>query len=122
MVLSIEVHSCVVCVISCHLVPTGGMAQVGVEVSSCVILCHLVLSCVILCHLMLFCVILWDLSEHRIRLYPIRSPTVAKGEERVRIIVHAHNLISEIDYLLLLIQSTLVKMGLLSLQISHAKL
>lgn len=60
-----------------------------------------------------FCHILWDKSNHRIRLYPIRSPTVTTGEERVRIIVHAHNGIQNLKHLLELIEKTLTNMGLL---------
>ncbi len=34
-----------------------------------------------------------------IMVYPIRSPTVAKGEERIRIIIHAHNTKDEVLHL-----------------------
>lgn len=34
-----------------------------------------------------------------ISVYPIRSPTVSKGEERIRIIIHAHNTETEINKL-----------------------
>ena len=61
-----------------------------------------------------FCSILWELSNHRIRLYPIRSPTVQSGEERVRIILHSHNTRNELDELLSLIERTLARMGFLS--------
>lgn len=60
-----------------------------------------------------FCERLWERSKSRIRLYPIRSPTVPMGQERVRIIVHAHNTPSEISTLLSLLKRTLQDMGYL---------
>jgi 8-amino-7-oxononanoate synthase len=45
-----------------------------------------------------FCQDLYALSH--IRLYPIKSPTVPKNQERVRIIVHAHNTRKEIQSLI----------------------
>jgi 8-amino-7-oxononanoate synthase len=63
-----------------------------------------------------FCNRLWDRSKSRIRLYPIRSPTVPIDQERVRIIVHAHNTASEIASLLFLIELILNEMGYLQAQ------
>ncbi|VEU43934.1 unnamed protein product [Pseudo-nitzschia multistriata] len=60
-----------------------------------------------------FCDNLWIKSNRSIRLYPIRSPTVPKGQERVRIILHAHNTEEEIVYLIDLIKSTLCDMGIM---------
>lgn len=41
-----------------------------------------------------------DLREiHRFDVYPIRSPTVSKGKERIRIILHAHNEEDEVQQL-----------------------
>jgi 8-amino-7-oxononanoate synthase len=45
-----------------------------------------------------FCENLYDISH--IRLYPIKSPTVPKNHERVRIIIHAHNTRDEIKSLI----------------------
>jgi 8-amino-7-oxononanoate synthase len=58
-----------------------------------------------------FCNIVWNASGNRIRLYPIRSPTVPQGQERVRIIVHAHNTIEQIYELINFIETTLEEMG-----------
>ena len=60
-----------------------------------------------------FCKILWNKSNRSIRLYPIRSPTVPKGSERVRIIIHSHNTEDQVIYLISLIQSTLCDMGII---------
>jgi len=46
-----------------------------------------------------------------IQLYPIKSPTVPPGRERVRIILHAHNTPEEVDLLVRLIDATLGDMG-----------
>lgn len=59
-----------------------------------------------------FCNILFVKSNKRIQLFPIKSPTVSKGQERVRIILHAHNTTEQVTTLVLLIQSTLRDMGL----------
>jgi hypothetical protein len=40
-------------------------------------------------------------------LYPIKSPTVPSGQERVRIIIHSNNTIHEIDLLINLIICTI---------------
>jgi 8-amino-7-oxononanoate synthase len=58
-----------------------------------------------------FCNILFVKSNKRIQLFPIKSPTVSKGQERVRIILHAHNTTEQVETLVLLIQSTLRDMG-----------
>jgi 8-amino-7-oxononanoate synthase len=60
-----------------------------------------------------FCEMLYKKSGDRIRLYPIRSPTVPKGQERVRIIIHSHNTKEQVGELLLLIEEILMDMGYL---------
>lgn len=65
-----------------------------------------------------FCEILWKKSNRSIRLYPIRSPTVPKGKERVRIIIHSHNTEDQVRYLMFLIHSTLCDMRIISNRIS----
>jgi 8-amino-7-oxononanoate synthase len=52
------------------------------------------------------------LERFQIRLYPIRAPTVPIGQERVRIIIHAHNSEREIRYLCQALLQTLVEMRL----------
>jgi 8-amino-7-oxononanoate synthase len=59
-----------------------------------------------------FCRRLFTKSNRRIQLYPIKSPTVPQGQERVRIILHAHNTTEQVHTLVLLIQSTLRDMGI----------
>jgi 8-amino-7-oxononanoate synthase len=59
-----------------------------------------------------FCNILFVKSNKRIQLFPIKSPTVPKGQERVRIILHSHNTTEQVETLVLLIQSTLRDMGI----------
>lgn len=61
-----------------------------------------------------FCQRILKKSSHKILLFPIRSPTVPKGLERVRIIIHAHNSRDEIRLLVGLILSTLEEMSLLA--------
>ena len=61
-----------------------------------------------------FCENLWNKSNRTIRLYPIRSPTVPKGQERVRIIVHSHNTEDQVVYLIDLIKSTLIDMNIIT--------
>lgn len=57
-----------------------------------------------------FCELVYEKSNCQIRLYPIRSPTVPKGQERIRIILHSHNTFEEVDYLVDdLLKSTLVE-------------
>ncbi len=63
-----------------------------------------------------FCNRVWERSNNRIRLYPIRSPTVPQGQERVRIIVHAHNSPSEICSLLSVMEQALQDLGFLKHQ------
>mmetsp|Transcript_437 Transcript_437/g.1076 ORF Transcript_437/g.1076 Transcript_437/m.1076 type:complete len:470 (-) Transcript_437:47-1456(-) len=60
-----------------------------------------------------FCDNLWIKSNRSVRLYPIRSPTVPKGQERVRIILHAHNTEEQVIYLIDLIKSILCGMGIM---------
>jgi 8-amino-7-oxononanoate synthase len=67
-----------------------------------------------------FCDKVWEKSLRRIRLYPIRSPTVPKGQERVRIIVHAHNTPSQVTLLLQVLRQTMLDMGYLTS--SHSRL
>ena len=59
-----------------------------------------------------FCEMLYKASDERIRLYPIKTPTVPAGQERIRIIIHAHNTPEQVQGLVELIQSTLQAMGL----------
>lgn len=63
-----------------------------------------------------FCQYLYTLSNFRIRLYPIKSPTVPIGQERVRIVLHAHNTNEDLDILIRFILQTLEKMNLIQLQ------
>jgi 8-amino-7-oxononanoate synthase len=63
-----------------------------------------------------FCRRLLLRSKERILLYPIKSPTVPSGQERVRIVIHAHNKSSEVENLVSLICETLRAMGLLPKQ------
>lgn len=66
-----------------------------------------------------FCDKLWMKSNRSIRLYPIRSPTVPKGEERVRIVLHAHNTEEQVKYLIDLVVSTLQDMGIINRSIER---
>ena len=50
---------------------------------------------------------------HNILLYPIRAPTVPQGQERVRIILHAHNTPSQVTHLVECIGKTLLDMNML---------
>jgi 8-amino-7-oxononanoate synthase len=54
-----------------------------------------------------FCQVVYTLSQRRIRLFPIKSPTVPEGLERVRIVLHAHNTEDEVDMLVHCIERTL---------------
>jgi 8-amino-7-oxononanoate synthase len=67
-----------------------------------------------------FCEKLWNKSNRSVRLYPIRSPTVPKGQERVRIIVHSHNTEDQVIYLIDLIKSTLADMHIIRIP-AHLK-
>lgn len=58
-----------------------------------------------------FCATVLKESEGRVRLYPIRSPTVPQGKERIRIIIHAHNTESEVSELVGLIRHALLSLG-----------
>eukprot|EP00537_Pseudo-nitzschia_pungens_P012343 CAMPEP_0172391886 /NCGR_PEP_ID=MMETSP1061-20121228/8171_1 /TAXON_ID=37318 /ORGANISM="Pseudo-nitzschia pungens, Strain cf. pungens" /LENGTH=464 /DNA_ID=CAMNT_0013122611 /DNA_START=86 /DNA_END=1476 /DNA_ORIENTATION=+ len=61
-----------------------------------------------------FCDRLYEKSNRSIRLYPIRSPTVPRGQERVRIILHSHNTEAQVIDLMELIRSTLCDIGILA--------
>jgi 8-amino-7-oxononanoate synthase len=58
-----------------------------------------------------FCNIMSQKSGKRILLYPIRSPTVPKGQERIRIILHSHNTTQQVDELTTLIDATLAEVS-----------
>ena len=62
-----------------------------------------------------FCKIVLEASQQRIRLFPIKSPTVPVGQERVRIIIHANNTRQQVELLVSLILRTLKDMDLLLL-------
>lgn len=61
-----------------------------------------------------FCERIWELSRHTIRLYPIKSPTVPQGMERIRIILHGHNTPAEVHKLVDCVEQCLVDMQLLA--------
>ena len=69
-----------------------------------------------------FCEKLWTKSNRSIRLYPIRSPTVPKGKERVRIIIHSHNTEDEVIHLMGLIKETLSDMRIIGESNSKSKI
>lgn len=69
-----------------------------------------------------FCRIIYRQSRGRIRLYPIKTPTVPSGQERVRIIIHAHNTSAEVTSLVSLIRDTLLRMGLLKTRQDNSSL
>jgi 8-amino-7-oxononanoate synthase len=54
-----------------------------------------------------FCQLLFRISDGTIRLFPIKTPTVPVGQERIRIVLHAHNTMQEIDRLLRYIEKAL---------------
>jgi 8-amino-7-oxononanoate synthase len=47
-------------------------------------------------------------------VYPIRSPTVPKGKERVRIIIHSHNTEEEVERLVDALTSEILAMTMRS--------
>lgn len=55
-------------------------------------------------------------ERFQIRLYPIRAPTVPVGQERARIILHAHNTEEQIRYLCKSILVVLLEMGLVAVK------
>jgi 8-amino-7-oxononanoate synthase len=54
---------------------------------------------------MQFCRRMFEIRQ--IRLFPIRAPTVPQGQERIRIVIHAHNTEEEIDRLIAGMEQTL---------------
>ncbi|EJK71220.1 hypothetical protein THAOC_07358 [Thalassiosira oceanica] len=48
-------------------------------------------------------------NEGRFDVYPIRSPTVSKGKERIRIILHSHNSLEEVRTLTSMLYRALVQ-------------
>ena len=54
-----------------------------------------------------FCEKIWQASNRQVRLFPIKSPTVPAGMERVRVVLHAHNTKEEIQMLIHLLCSCL---------------
>ena len=54
-----------------------------------------------------FCEVMFRISDGTLRLFPIKAPTVPIGQERIRIVLHAHNTIQQIDTLLEYIERTL---------------
>ena len=67
-----------------------------------------------------FCRILHRKSNRTVKLFPIRSPTVPKGQERVRVVVHAFNTLDEVEYLVSLVLSCLQDMGHCNSKISSS--
>jgi 8-amino-7-oxononanoate synthase len=57
-----------------------------------------------------FCERLYRISRATIRLFPIKTPTVPRGQERVRIVLHAHNTSEQIYRLVECIKQTLDEM------------
>ena len=54
-----------------------------------------------------FCQVMFRISRTTMRLFPIKAPTVPIGQERIRIVLHAHNTIQQIDTLLRYIDEAL---------------
>lgn len=69
-----------------------------------------------------FCQSLWHRSNQRIRLFPIKSPTVPAGMERVRIVLHAHNTLEQVRELVGLLHAGLVDDSSSSHKPSRSKL
>lgn len=55
----------------------------------------------------IFCKVMNRVSQGRITLFPIKSPTVPENLERVRIVLHSHNTREQIDQLISCIQQSL---------------
>jgi len=69
------------------------------------------------------CKRVWAISEQRLLLYPIKSPTVPKGLERIRIILHGHNTLAEVKMLVDYITQCLVELKLFDpRRVSHSRL
>ncbi|CAB9499088.1 8-amino-7-oxononanoate synthase [Seminavis robusta] len=60
-----------------------------------------------------FCEHVWQKSNQTIRLYPIKSPTVPVGKERIRIILHGHNRKAQVQRLVECMAQSLVAMNLM---------
>lgn len=63
-----------------------------------------------------FCDMLFAKSQQRIRLFPIKSPTVPTGHERIRIILHSNNTEIQVEILVRCIQATLMEMQLIPMR------
>jgi 8-amino-7-oxononanoate synthase len=61
-----------------------------------------------------FCERVWQHSYKSIRLYPIKSPTVPEGMERIRIILHGHNRKDQVHRLVGCMEQSLVGMNILA--------
>jgi 8-amino-7-oxononanoate synthase len=55
----------------------------------------------------MFCQKIMRISNETIQLFPIKAPTVPIGQERIRMVLHAHNTMSQIDTLLRYIEKAL---------------
>ncbi|KAG7343711.1 8-amino-7-oxononanoate synthase [Nitzschia inconspicua] len=60
-----------------------------------------------------FCKMMYIRSNGSIRLFPIRSPTVPHGQERVRVVLHAFNTKEQVQYLVSMIRLCLIDLQLL---------
>ncbi|KAG7371473.1 8-amino-7-oxononanoate synthase [Nitzschia inconspicua] len=60
-----------------------------------------------------FCKMMYIRSNGSIRLFPIRSPTVSHGQERVRVVLHAFNTKDQVQYLVSMIRLCLIDLQLL---------